>query len=149
MLKRNFKFAPETWGPHFWFVIHTMAHSYPLTPTEVTKRKYYDFIQNLPLFIPDEKTGNKFGQLLDKYPVTPYLASRESFVRWTNFIHNKINLHLGKEEVSLPDAIKQYYAQYKPKQYSYFGDTDTKKYLVYGNFGIILMLGIAIVMIYE
>jgi Erv1 / Alr family len=146
---RGFKYLPEVWGPHFWFVIHTVAHSYPAYANDVTKRKYYDFIHNLPLFIPDEKIGNKFGQLLDRYPVTPYLDKRESFIRWTNFIHNKINLHLGKEEMSLYDATKSYYAKYKPQQHTFFGETYAKKYLVYGNFAIILLLGVAVVMTYD
>lgn len=106
---------PEVWGSHYWFFLHTVAHSYPLTPNAITKRKYYDLIQNLPLFIPQADIGNKFSELLNKYPVTPYLDSRESFVRWMHFIHNKINLILGKEEISLMEANDRYEAEYKPK----------------------------------
>ena len=106
---------PEVWGSHYWFFLHTVAHSYPLTPNAITKRKYYDLIQNLPLFIPQADIGNKFSELLNKYPVTPYLDSRESFVRWMHFIHNKINLILRKEEISLMEANDRYEAEYKPK----------------------------------
>ena len=109
------KYDPEVWGRHYWFFLHTVAHSYPLTPNAITKRKYYDLIQNLPLFIPHTEIGNKFSELLNKYPVTPYLDSRESFVRWMHFIHNKINLILGKEEISLMEANDRYEAEYKPK----------------------------------
>ena len=62
----------KVWGPHYWFVLMTIAVSYPVKPNEITK-KYYEFIQNLLLFIPSEKIGSKFAKLLDKYPVTPYL----------------------------------------------------------------------------
>ena len=31
------------WGPHYWFVLFTIALNYPVTPTNVTKKKYYDF----------------------------------------------------------------------------------------------------------
>jgi len=75
------RFRPEVWGPHFWFFLHTMAHTYPDMPTAVTKRKYYDLIQNMPIFIPNAEIGNKFSQFLDKYPVTPYLDNRDSFIR--------------------------------------------------------------------
>ena len=47
---------PEIWGPHYWFFIYTLALSYPLNPNDTTKKKYYDFIQNLPIFIPDVLT---------------------------------------------------------------------------------------------
>lgn len=108
-------FTPDVWGPHYWFFLHTVAESYPVSPNSVTKRKYYDLIQNFPLFIPIEEMGNKFSELLDKYPVTPYLDTKESFVRWVNFIHNKINNMLGKNEISLRLALDKYRNEYKPK----------------------------------
>ena len=61
---------PKVWGPHYWFFIQTIALQYPTMPNEVTKKKYYDFIQNLPLFIPHREIGNKFSEYLDNYPVT-------------------------------------------------------------------------------
>jgi len=108
-------FNPDVWGPHYWFFLHTIAHSYPEYPNAVSKRKYYDLIQNMPLFIPVSEIGNKFSQLLDRYPVSPYLDNRESFIRWVHFIHNKINEILGKEEISLLESEDRYFSEYKPK----------------------------------
>ena len=107
---------PKVWGPHYWFFIQTIALQYPTMPNEVTKKKYYDFIQNLPLFIPHREIGNKFSEYLDNYPVTPYLDSRESFIKWVNFIHNKININLKKPLISIEEGIKNYYEHYKPKE---------------------------------
>ena len=73
----------KEWGRQFWFVLHTIAFSYPKHPNKVTKRKYYDTVMNIPLFLPNSDVGDKFSKLLDKYPVTPYLDSRESFIKWT------------------------------------------------------------------
>jgi hypothetical protein len=109
------KFDATVWGPHYWFFLHTVAESYPLHPNDITKRKYYDLIQNMPLFIPDSDIGDKFSRMIDKYPITPYLDNRDSFVRWVHFIHNKINIALGKEELSLPMSLEKYRAEYKPK----------------------------------
>ncbi len=125
------KYDPEVWGSHYWFFLHTVAHSYPLTPNAITKRKYYDLIQNLPLFIPDAEIGNKFSDLLNKYPVSPYLDNRESFVRWMHFIHNKINLILGKEEISLMEANDRYEAEYKPKSVRISEKLGIKKQYLY------------------
>jgi hypothetical protein len=47
--------------------------------------------------------------------VTPYLDSRESFVRWMHFIHNKINVALGVPEIEMDRALQEYYDLYKPK----------------------------------
>tara|TARA_B100001996_G_scaffold247773_1_gene191978 strand:- start:20 stop:451 length:432 start_codon:yes stop_codon:yes gene_type:complete len=107
---------PKIWGPHFWFVLHTIAITYPYTPNEVTKKKYYDFIQNLPLMIPVDEIGNTFSQFLDRYPVTPYLDSRQSFTKWMHFIHNKINSAMGVSEMTMEEAMTAYYDHYKPKE---------------------------------
>jgi hypothetical protein len=136
-------FDPIVWGPHFWFFLHTIAHSYPTTPNEVTKRKYYDTIQNMPLFIPDSDIGDRFSNLLDKYPVSPYLGSRESFVRWVHFVHNKVNVILGKDEMSFLESVDAYFAQYKPRPFVLSTTLGIPKYYLYA--AIILM---CIILIY-
>jgi FAD-linked sulfhydryl oxidase len=106
---------PEVWGPYYWFFLHSIAYNYPENPNEVTKKKYYDLIQNMPLFLPVSKIGNQFAELLDKYPVTPYLSSQKSFVKWMHFIHNKINLKLGKIEITYLESLDNYESKFKPK----------------------------------
>ena len=49
---------------------------------------------------------NNFLDLLDKYPVTPYLSSRMSFMKWVNFIFNKINKQL-KEEIGFYEDLEK------------------------------------------
>ena len=106
---------PSVWGPHYWFFLHTIAMTYPHTPNDVTKRKYYELIQNLPLFIPVEGMGSEFSKLLDQYPVAPYLDARDAFIRWMHFIHNKINEKLEKPKISMNEFYIKYYEEYKPK----------------------------------
>ena len=45
-------FDPEVWGPHYWFIIHTIAMTYPKIPGSATKKRYYKFYQDLPHFLP-------------------------------------------------------------------------------------------------
>ena len=106
---------PDVWGPPFWFTLHTISMKYPLHPNTVTKKKYYEFITNLPLFLPHPEIGNHFAVLLDEYPVEPYLSSRMSFIRWVHFIHNKINGYLGKKELTFYDFLNSYNKLYEPK----------------------------------
>lgn len=105
---------PKVWGPHYWFFLHTISLTYPAYPNAVTKKKYYDFIQNIPLFIPIESMASEFTKLLDEYPVEPYLDKRESLVNWMWFIHNKVNQKLEKPSISLSDFYTKYYEEYKP-----------------------------------
>lgn len=131
-------FDPEVWGPHYWFFLHTVSESYPLTPNETTKKKYYDLIINMPLFIPVEEMGNKFSELLDKYPVSPYLDSRDSFVRWVHFIHNKYNVMLGKPEISLALALETYRRHYDTKSVRIARQFRIHSHYVYSAFALTL-----------
>lgn len=118
------KYESEIWGPHFWFFLHTIAYNYPVTPNEVVKRKYYDLIMNMPLFIPDVEIGKKFSALLDKYPVTPYLGNNKDFQKWMHFIHNYINKNIGKPQISRREAYEIYKEKYANK-------TTLKTYMVH------------------
>jgi hypothetical protein len=138
---------PKIWGPHYWFFLHTVAMSYPNTPNGITKKKYYDFIQNIPLFIPVEKIAGEFSKLLDQYPVQPYLDNRESIVRWTWFIHNKINEKLEKPKITLNEFYIKYYEEYKPKNEKISDFIRLKGKLIYGS--IILSMGGVIYYLYD
>ena len=129
---------PKIWGPQYWFVLHTIALSYPMNPNETSKKKYYDFFHNLPLFLPVSNIGNSFSQLLDSYPVTPYLDSRESLIKWIHFIHNKINFSLGIKELTLEESLTKYYQHYKPKEEQIYDNIKQKQKYLY--FGIVLGL---------
>jgi hypothetical protein len=134
---------PEIWGPHYWFMLHTIALNYPKHPNAVTKKKYYDFISNLPVFIPVEQIASNFSKLLDVYPITPYLDSRESIVRWMHFIHNKINESLNKPKISLQEFYVSYYEEYKSKEVQNKISSRWKEKLIYTIFIIfIIWLGL-------
>ena len=133
---------PSVWGPHYWFVLHTIALSYPVKPNETMRKKYYDFYQNLPMFIPIEEMGNNLSKFLDKYPVTPYLESRQSLVRWTHFVHNKINKALGKDAMTLEETMTAYYEHYKPKEVKNMEERRRREKLVLLG-SIVLVAGIA------
>ena len=110
------KLDPSIWIPHYQFMMITLSLYYPKFPNDVTKKKYYDFIQNIPLFFPQTPLGNKFITLLDKFPVTPYLDSRLSFIKWVHFIHNKLNAIMELPPEDLYESLENYYNNYKPKE---------------------------------
>ena len=122
---------PAIWGPHFWFVLHTLAISYPHHPNAVTKKKYYEFIQNIPLFIPVESIGSSFIKILDEYPVSSYLDSRDSLIRWMHFIHNKVNEKMEKPKITMNEFYQNYYEAYKPKHVKLKQDYKWRERLLY------------------
>lgn len=104
---------PLVWGPHYWFVMHTMAFSYPVNPPAGIKKQYYAFIQSLPIFVPEGEVRGEIERLLAQYPVEPYLGSKDALVRWTHFIHNKVNQKLDRPEVTMRDFYISYFNLYK------------------------------------
>jgi hypothetical protein len=107
------KLNPKVWGPHYWFVLYSIGFTYPETPNNVAKKKYYDFVQNLSLFIPHSEIGENFSKMINEYPVSPYLDSKESFIRWIHFIHNRVNRAMDKPEMTLETAYENYYLKYQ------------------------------------
>jgi hypothetical protein len=138
---------PKVWGPHYWFVLHKIALKYTLKPNETVKKKYYDFIENLPIFIPIENIGNYFSELLDKYPVTPYLDSRESFIKWVYFIHNTINKSLGYEELTLSESLEKYYKNYENSEKEFKINNNRREQYIY--FAILLILIVITISVYK
>jgi hypothetical protein len=144
-VNNNFRLDPNVWGPHFWFFLHTLAMSYPHHPSSVTKKKFYDFIMNLPLFLPVEAIASDFSKLLDEYPITAYLDNRESLIKWMHFVHNKINEKLEKPKISLNDFYLRYYEEYKPKdikfkEYYRFKEKIIYTFVIMGVTGLIVYL---------
>jgi hypothetical protein len=131
---------PNVWGPHYWFFLHTISMTYPHHPNAVTKKKYYEFIQNLPIFIPVETMSGEFSKLIDQYPVTPYLDNRESFIRWVWFIHNKINQKLEKPTITLSEFHVKYYDAYKADRVKLSEYYKLREKFIYGSI-IVCMIG--------
>ena len=138
---------PKVWGPHYWFFLHTLAMTYPHHPNAVTKKKYYEFIQNLPLFLPVEEISGEFSKLIDKYPITPYLDNRDSFVRWMHFIHNKINEKLEKPTISLNEFFVKYYNEYKTHDEKFTEYYRIREKVIY--FGIVFGMAGTIYYLYD
>ena len=91
--------------------------------------------------------GNKFSEMLDRYPVSPYLDNRDSFVRWVHFIHNKFNVLLGKKEITLPQALDNYRNEYKPKPVRLSEKLNLKKHYIH--LAVILTCVFLIYLYYE
>ena len=107
----------EIWLPHFWFFLYSTAHNYPDFPNKVIKRKYYDFVSNIPLFCPNVSIKKKLIELLDYFPVTPYLDNRDSFTYLIHIIQKKLHKEIGMEEKQYFQHLDEYYNSYLPKQY--------------------------------
>ena len=76
----------------------------------------YPYLKKTKVTVPFSAIGNNFSKLLDKYPVSPYLEGKDSFLKWVHFIHNKVNVEIGKDEITYTEAVNTYHELYKPKE---------------------------------
>ncbi len=103
----------KIWLPKYMFIMKLVSINYPKSPNDVTKKKYYDFIQNLPLLFPNEPLGNNLIKMLDKFPVTPYLESRLSFMKWVHFTNNKLRESIEETKLSFSESLEFFYEEFK------------------------------------
>ena len=137
----------EIWFKHLEFVLQTIAVFYPMNPNTVSKKKYYDFIQNLPVLFPEYPMGSNFVDLLDSYPVTPYLDSRMSMMKWVHFITNRIRHQQKKPLIEFYDYLDEYYENYKPVEVIEKNKNQTiEKYVRFSLYGL---MAIFIVYLYK
>ena len=104
---------------------------------------------NFPLFIPIPDIAKQFSEILDKFPVSPYLDSRESFIKWIIFIHNKINIMLNKNTLEYNEFINNYTNQFKDPKIKNIKSKIKKKYIIYCLVVAVLLLLIIIIYNYK
>ena len=135
--------SSDVWGPKFWFFLQTVAMTYPEQPDARSKKKYYDLIQNFPMFLPNKRMGKEFSKKLNEFPITPYLSSRLSFQKWVHFMHNKLNKQLGKPELNFHRGLEKYYLHYEPKKTKRIREMKLqKKYVAIGISVFLVILGL-------
>lgn len=121
---------PKIWLEPLFFTLETIAIHYPDNPNKTTIKKYYNLINDLPVFIPEKPMGTYFESLLDKFPVQPYLNSRTSFMKWVFFIKKKIYKKLKMEIFDFYENLEIYYNAYKPKElFNYEKIQERRKYM--------------------
>lgn len=99
---------PRIWGPHAWFLLHTISFSYPDHPNQYEKNNMHRFIEGFSNVIPCIICRNHFIQNLKNYPIEKHLHSRDALVNWMINIHNVVNKKLGKPIRDSKDIIHQY-----------------------------------------
>ena len=136
------KLKYEIWLPQLKFTLQTIALYYPKNPNEITIRKYYNLVQNLPVFFPEEPIGNTMRKILDDFPVQPYLNSKTSFMKWIHFVFNKINKKLEMNTASFYESLEEYYKNYKPREILNKEQIKQKKKYMY-IFSVVLFLTVS------
>jgi hypothetical protein len=98
--------SPDVWGPVFWATMHIATLGYPVNPTPKDREAAIKFYESLVVMIPCPICREHYGIHLTEMPVKDVVHSRDALINWVFNVHNKVNVQLGKKEVSWEDYIK-------------------------------------------
>jgi hypothetical protein len=93
------KMDPQVWGPHAWTFLHLSAlHADRSGGRKEWKSLMGSFVMNLPC--------NECKKHAQAYWSSYEYQEDSSAFEWTLAFHNKVNVRLGKKELSLEKALK-------------------------------------------
>jgi len=92
---------PKLWGPYFWQTFHFTAFGYPANPNPTDKSAYKTFYIQFMKILPCDKCSVSSQEIIDASLLEEALESRETLIRWTYNIHDKVNKKLNKTSPSL------------------------------------------------
>lgn len=88
----------KIWGPHYWFVIHTYAETYPDEPTQLDKDVATSFIKILPFILPCEECSKHSHEYIKYFynNIPNIVANKSSLKNFFYIFHDAVNQKLGK-----------------------------------------------------
>ena len=139
---------PNVWIKKHNFFVITMILQYPRKlPNDVIKRKYYTFFMNLDEFVPESRYKAAYKSGLDRYPISPFLDSRENLFKWYFILSNYIFEEIQYPRYELGEWIKKYHDEYTPPAIIEDGFHKKHQKLIYGF--IICFISVVIYMLYQ
>ena len=138
------------WGPHLWFVLHTITFNYPLKPTKEDISNYNDFLVSIKHVLPCSVCRKHYKRHLKENSPKKALKSRDNFIKWMIDLHNEVNGETGKKNTyTYSEIISRYEKVYNMKIINSIDSTSNsnKKNLNY-YYQIIIIFFIMIIFIH-
>lgn len=98
----------KVWGQYLWRLLHSLTYSYNPKLQDNIKSKYIRLFHVLKDFIPCPICRNHYTSRCNRNPPEKNITSTEQFVTWLSYIHNEVNVGLGKPIVSKKQSDMQY-----------------------------------------
>lgn len=104
---------PRCWGPHLWYIMHTIAYNYPSkNVSDDCKNATRGFYMNLKKTIPCKFCRESYNQFVKRLPIDNFLISRRSLTKWVYQIHEMVNDKLNIDPSERP-SLKEVDDKYK------------------------------------
>ena len=100
------RMPPQIWGPIFWSTLHIASLSYSDEPTERQVTNVKRFYESMMDVLPCPICRHHYEENLKEMPLDEALKSRMGLVQWVWQMHNKINVQLGKSDITFDEFIE-------------------------------------------
>jgi hypothetical protein len=102
--------SPTIWGPHAWFLLHSISMALPNKIPKETQKNLIDFMESFGGLIPCNicKINYKRHLLKDMSPLKDNIQTRQLFAKWLIDLHNIVNKETGKPEMCYEAVVEKY-----------------------------------------
>lgn len=98
--------TPSVWGPIIWTTMHIVTLGYSPVPTDQEKKAAIEFFEALVYLIPCPICRIHYKSNLEAKPIRNAVNSRNELIVWVFQMHNEVNKHLKKPELTMEQFIK-------------------------------------------
>lgn len=102
----------KIWGPHAWFLLHSISFCYPTNPTYKDKQNFKKFFELLGEVLPCSYCKESYKNFINE-GVTKLddsvMENQTTLTKWLYYIHEAVNDKLGVTyDVSYDDVVNRY-----------------------------------------
>lgn len=83
--------SPNIWGNATWVLLHSIAGAYPIKPSDPVKNAVKELFNSLIYLFPCKICSFHLKEYLEKYPIDPYLESKNLLELYIYDLHNEVN----------------------------------------------------------
>ena len=137
------------WGPHMWFVLHTITFNYPINPKEDIIKYHSDFLYSLQYVLPCGVCRKHYKRHIKENPPEKALENRDNFIKWMIDLHNEVNGETGKKNTyTYQEIISRYEKVYNMKIINNISTQEIKSKNLNHYYQIIVIILIMFIFIY-
>lgn len=104
------------WGPPTWHMIHCISFNYPVSPSNIQKTQYKNYILSLQNILPCGKCRKNLAKNFKHLPLEDrHMDSRETFSRYIFDLHEIVNKMLGKKSGLSYDVVRDRYEHFRAR----------------------------------
>lgn len=101
---------PKEFGPHVWYIVHTLSACWPDEPTYAEKEQMKLFLKGFPVMLPCStcKNSTQEWMMQNTSSLDNVVKNKTSLFTYFYNMHNFVNQKLNKRLYRYEEAVKKY-----------------------------------------